>query len=968
MRPRVGCVILTCLSLMLLAAAQQTSSNQTTPSNQIVPPLMHLDGVLTDSGGKPLTGVVGVTFYLYKEEQSGAPLWMETQNVQPDKTGHYTVLLGSTSSQGLPVSVFASGEARWLGVQAEGQPEQPRSLLVSAPYALKAADAETIGGLPPSAFVLATPGGASTAFSPASSGGGSNSSNPSGSGTQNYIPIWTDSSGDLGDSILYQSGGTRVGIGTTKPAARLDVSGSIISRGALQLPSSGTATAGGGFNSQPVLLQGSSFNSTTGKAIGPVFQWQTEPSGNNTSSPAGTLNLLYGNSSGSPAETGLNIANNGQITFATGQTFPGTGTLTGVTAGKGLTGGGSSGNVTLSIDTTFANKYYARLAAVNTFAGNQTVNGTMMATSFSGDGSALTNVNASQLGGLAASAFAQLAASGNSFSGGITAASFTGSAAGLTNLQGANVQGAVATANNALGLGGLPPGAYQPAGSYATTGSNNFSGDQNVTGNVTATEAISGGTGNFTGLVTEAGALLPASGTATATKGFASQPLDSVASAYDSATAQAVNEDFRWLAEPLGNDSGSTTGKLDLLFGGNGAIPTETGLSIAGNGQITFASGQIFPGTGNGTVTSVGSGAGLTGGPVTTSGTLSIVTGGVSNAMLTNSSLTVAAGTDLTGGGPVTLGGTTTLNLDITQVPQLSTANTFTANQTITSASGIALQATSSKQTVQVATPTLLLNGLSNGASVFSVDRSGNGIYKGGVTVGNLILGPSTGIVLQAMNTAGANVSLATPSFLVSAFSNSGDAFNVDYKGNVTVVGNLSVGGTLSKGGGSFKIDHPLDPANKYLYHSFVESPDMMDVYNGNVVTNRRGLATIILPDYFEALNRDFRYQLTVIGQFAQAIVRKKIDKNRFVIETSKPGVEVSWQVTGIRHDAYADAYRIPVEEQKSPKEQGRYLHPELFGATPEQAVEHQPAAEETMAAQGAAELPRKVVETSRYH
>jgi hypothetical protein len=367
-------------------------------------------------------------------------------------------------------------------------------------------------------------------------------------------------------------------------------------------------------------------------------------------------------------------------------------------------------------------------------------------------------------------------------------------------------------------------------------------------------------------------------------------------------------------------------------------------------------------------VTSVGSGAGLTGGPVTTSGTLSIVTGGVSNAMLTNSSLTVAAGTDLTGGGPVTLGGTTTLNLDITQVPQLSTANTFTANQTITSASGIALQATSSKQTVQVATPTLLLNGLSNGASVFSVDRSGNGIYKGGVTVGNLILGPSTGIVLQAMNTAGANVSLATPSFLVSAFSNSGDAFNVDYKGNVTVVGNLSVGGTLSKGGGSFKIDHPLDPANKYLYHSFVESPDMMDVYNGNVVTNRRGLATIILPDYFEALNRDFRYQLTVIGQFAQAIVRKKIDKNRFVIETSKPGVEVSWQVTGIRHDAYADAYRIPVEEQKSPKEQGRYLHPELFGAAPEQAVEHQSAVEETMAARGATELPRKVVETSRYH
>jgi hypothetical protein len=937
MRPRVGGVMLTCLSLMLLAAAQQTGSNLATLSNQVVPPLVRFNGVLIDRSGSPLTGIVGVTFYLYEEQQGGAPLWIETQNVQPDKTGHYTVLLGSTGSQGLPGSIFVSGQARWLGVQVQGQTEQLRSLLVSTPYALKAADAETIGGLPPSAFVLAVPGGGSTPSAGTSSGGASNSANIGGSGTQDYIPIWTDSSGDLGDSILYQSHGTKVGIGTTMPAATLDVNGSVITRGALQLPSTGTATVNAGFTSQPFDLQASSFNSNIGKAISPVFQWQTEPSGNNTTNPAGTLNLLYGNGSGSPAETGLNIANNGQITFATGQTFPGTGTITGVTAGRGLTGGGASGNVTLSVDTPFLNKHYAQLAAANVFTENQTVNGTMKATSFSGNGSALTNVNASQLGGLASTAFAQLAAASNSFAGGIQAASFAGSGLGLTNLQGAYVQGAVATANNAFDLGGQPPSAYQPAGSYATTGANNFAGDQNIRGNLAATGSISGGAGSFTGLVTEAGALLPATGSATAAKGFPSQPLDSVASAWDRITAQAVNEDFRWLAEPVGNDSTAPTGRLGLLFGQGGATPTETGFSIVSNGQIIFAKGQTFPGAG--TVTNVNSGAGLSGGPITGKGTLSIATGGVTDAMLTNSSLTIAAGTDLTGGGSVALGGNTTLNLDTTKVPQLSTANTFTGNQTITSASGIALQATSSKQTVQVASPTLLLNGLTNGASVFSVDRSGNGVYKGGVTVGNLVLGPSSGIVLQARNTAGADVSLATQSFLISAFSNSGDAFNVDYAGNVTVVGNLSVGGNVSKGGGSFKIDHPLDPANKYLYHSFVESPDMMDVYNGNVVTNRSGLATIILPDYFEALNRDFRYQLTVIGQFAQAIVRKKISKNRFVIETSKPGVEVSWQVTGIRHDAYADAHRIPTEEEKPPQEQGRYLHPELFGAGPEQAV-----------------------------
>jgi hypothetical protein len=152
----------------------------------------------------------------------------------------------------------------------------------------------------------------------------------------------------------------------------------------------------------------------------------------------------------------------------------------------------------------------------------------------------------------------------------------------------------------------------------------------------------------------------------------------------------------------------------------------------------------------------------------------------------------------------------------------------------------------------------------------------------------------------------------------------------------VTVDGNLSVKGTLSKSAGTFKIDHPLDPANKYLSHSFVESPDMMNIYNGNVVTDSHGLATVELPGYFEALNQDFRYQLTVIGQFAQAIVAEEIANNHFTIQTDKPGVKVSWQITGIRHDAYAEAHRVVVEEDKPEKERGTYLHPELFTAKPD--------------------------------
>jgi hypothetical protein len=152
-------------------------------------------------------------------------------------------------------------------------------------------------------------------------------------------------------------------------------------------------------------------------------------------------------------------------------------------------------------------------------------------------------------------------------------------------------------------------------------------------------------------------------------------------------------------------------------------------------------------------------------------------------------------------------------------------------------------------------------------------------------------------------------------------------------------VGDVDVDGNLSKAGGSFKIDHPLDPGNKYLYHSFVESPDMMNVYNGNVVTDGQGRAVVQMPEWFEALNRDFRYQLTTIGQFAQAMVASKMAKNTFTIQTDKPNVEVSWQVTGIRHDAWADANRIPVEQMKADKERGLYLHPELFGAPAENSI-----------------------------
>ncbi len=162
--------------------------------------------------------------------------------------------------------------------------------------------------------------------------------------------------------------------------------------------------------------------------------------------------------------------------------------------------------------------------------------------------------------------------------------------------------------------------------------------------------------------------------------------------------------------------------------------------------------------------------------------------------------------------------------------------------------------------------------------------------------------------------------------------------------------GDVHIEGTLSKAMGTFKIDHPLDPANKFLYHSFVESPDMLNIYNGNITTDANGFATVELPSYFEAENMDFKYQLTCIGQFAQAIVKEEVKGNKVVIQTDKPKVKVSWQVTGVRQDAYAKAHRVVPEVEKQAYEKGKYLHPELFGARKEEGIGYRPlpAKEET--------------------
>jgi hypothetical protein len=176
--------------------------------------------------------------------------------------------------------------------------------------------------------------------------------------------------------------------------------------------------------------------------------------------------------------------------------------------------------------------------------------------------------------------------------------------------------------------------------------------------------------------------------------------------------------------------------------------------------------------------------------------------------------------------------------------------------------------------------------------------------------------------------------------------------------------GRVRIVGRLSKSGGSFKIDHPLDPANKYLHHSFVESPDMKNVYDGVVVLDDNGEAVIDLPDWFAALNKDFRYQLTAIGApgpnlyIAEEISEATTTANyidssssssnnnnnnssHFKIAGGTSGMKVSWQVTGIRKDPWANANRIEVEQDKPDKERGYYLHPDIYGQPEEKGISH---------------------------
>ena len=876
-----------------LSFAQTAALKPATPiaasAPTAVPALVPYSGAVIAGDGRTFAAEAGVTFQIYKDEVGGEALWTETQTVAIDATGRYQVQLGATNPNGLPADLFASGEARWLEVQVSGEAPQPRVLLVSVPYALKAADAATLGGLPPSAFALARPASEAVgAVSPAIMPNVTSNVTTTG-GTLGFVPEFSGVSSIVDSPIFVGSTGA-VGIGTTTPTATLTVDGAMTITGAsvlngqVLLPSQGTATASEAFNSQFIKLSSSAFNSSSHSVVSPRFQLQVEPTGNDTASPNGTLNLLASATASTPVETGFFINTNGTIHFAPGQTFPGTGsgTITGVTAGTALTGGGTSGTVTLNVDTTKV----PLLSSANTFGASQTLtNGDISLGSTFGPSTGVINI-----GGIP---FLHGFSKGNQnvFVGGAGNFITTGTANAATGF-GALAAETSGSLNTASGSGAL---LADTKGSDNTAAGADALASVTTGGSNTGLGVFAGPTGGTLSNTTAVGANAKVGqnnslvlGNTTATPG-----AEFVNVGIGTATPRSIFEAAASANEALGPRLTLTNPVGSGNFGGssvdfNTYLPSTTGTYNPSSRIEAFGDGGY-------------------GDSIWFLSNSDQVTAGPNNGLVLNM--------NIGSNGRVEIGGGDTDPNDFFE--QLVVNSEPLEGSGETSAIG-----------AFGGTPTGVTD--ANGsAGIYAVGGDGVGNAQadfagdGGEFYGGFTPESSSGAAGYGIYATGGVGGVG-----VAAYAGYFD-------------GNIEVTGTVFGSVKDFKIDHPLDPANKYLVHTSVESSEMMNIYSGNVVTDELGLATVTLPDWFQAENTDFRYQLTVLGgRFAQAIVSKEIVKNQFTISTNASNVKVSWQITAVRQDAYAKAHPVVVEQEKPASERGFYQNPELFGQPKEKQTE----------------------------
>jgi hypothetical protein len=227
------------------------------------------------------------------------------------------------------------------------------------------------------------------------------------------------------------------------------------------------------------------------------------------------------------------------------------------------------------------------------------------------------------------------------------------------------------------------------------------------------------------------------------------------------------------------------------------------------------------------------------------------------------------------------------------------------------------------------------------GVSGKSFGGGGQGVrgesFGGGGSIGVSGSSGDFGIGVHGENTSSFGIG-------VSGENTSGGSFGIGVAGqaapNSGRAGFFDGGISIINGPNSFKIDHPLDPENKYLVHTSVESSEKKNVYDGVARLDEEGAAWIELPEWFEALNGDFRYQLTAVGGSAPGLhVAEEVSENRFKIAGGEEGMKVCWQVTGTRKDPWATANPFEVEQEKPEEERGRYLDPALYDAPEEQRV-----------------------------